>query len=121
MLEDARNVAHSKCAEDQDLRAHSRLPQDDALFDIGDGQNRRAGLLEGHGNRSRSVPVRVGLDDGNDSGNPGPFGSTRAGGEKRRNRAEIRLKRVEIDVGERAACSHRPLRTDDGSRDSRSA
>ena len=70
-LEQPVEIADAQRAEHQDRHAHAGPPKDDALFDVGAGQHRRARLLERERHARRAMAVGVGLDDGDDAGDVG--------------------------------------------------
>ena len=67
VLEHAGKIADAERAEDQNLRRHAGLAEDDRLFDIGARENRGAGILQCERDRRRAMAVRVGLDDADDA------------------------------------------------------
>ena len=106
VLEQSIEVAYAQRAEDKDWHADAGATQDDALFDIGARQHPRAGLFERERHASGAMAVGVGLDDRDDAGRLATAHRllpVDLGGEVLLNRAEVGLKRSEIDVGYGAA------------------
>src|SRR5207247_704769 len=82
--------------------ADAGATQHDALLDIGARQHARAGLFESERHASGAMAVGVGLDDRDDAGRLATARRPLAvdiGSEVLLYRAEVRLKRREIDVG----------------------
>ena len=96
--EHAVDIADAQRAEHEDLGADPGAAQHNRLFDVGAGKNPGAGLLKRERHRRCTVPVGVGLDDGDDARRSGRVLLQECG-----DRPEVRRERGEIDMSEGAA------------------
>ena len=95
-IEQAIEIADAQRAEDQNLRAHSRIAQHRAFFDVRACHEIRSGVLERAGNLSCAVAVRVGFHHRNQAGRA----IASLTGQVLDNAAVVRLEGTQVDSGD---------------------